>query len=171
MKLRAFGLVLGGFGVLACNGGAGGGDGSLAEACAKRCSYEEEALKQVSRDLTDADQFASSIDGLQVKSDDDIKRVATQAAEECTLINMKMSHAQGILWAVDQERTIVDAERGHFMNELASLEGMKKATTKCDLSPAQMKSDIVAKTHGLKDLKFSSGTASCTKRCTANRAH
>lgn len=142
-----------------------GGDGGSAGACAQRCKYEAEAVREITRDLGEADRLATSIEQTQVKSDEDIKREAAAVAERCAAIDMAVTHALGVAWALDQERATVDGEKGAYASEIDAMQKTQKATTKCDRSPAQLKADVVPGVHALKNLAFTGQTARCEERC------
>src|SRR4051812_1184997 len=93
---------------LVCCGGSGG---PVAAQCKRRCAYEDSAIREMARDIEQADVLAACMATLEIKDDSETKRVGKDAGEKCMGIHTHMSHARGIAWALGAEQDAVDGRR------------------------------------------------------------
>ena len=149
-------------------------DNGAVASCKESCDRTERQLAAVHRDVESADRSATLIESLKSADDAEALRSGESALRLCDEIGATIAHASGIAWAIADEARETGRKRGiaqPLLDENAFGDVEKIAAT-ChgdpvhkapQLSPAQLKADLVVRVHALKRRPASHGT--CAASC------
>ena len=120
------------------------------------CGALEAKRDAVSKDLAEMDADASSIEGMPAGSDDtEARRFGEEALERCDDIRITLAHARGIAWAINDDlkackQPVFPDDAFQKLEDIAKTCRGDASQHGLPLSPAQLRSGLVAKVHALK---------------------
>ena len=149
-------------------------DNGAAAGCKESCDRAERQLAAVRRDIESADRMASAIESLKSPDDAEALRSGESALRLCDEIGATIAHASGIAWAIADEARETGRKHGSAqpLFDETTFSDVEKVTATChgdpvhkapQLSPAQLKADLVVRVHALKAKPASNST--CAASC------
>jgi hypothetical protein len=149
-------------------------DNGAAAACKESCDRTERQLAAVRRDVESADRMATAIESLKSPDDAEARLSGESALRLCDEIGATIAHASGIAWAIADEARETGRKHGiaQPLFDENAFSDVEKVTATChgdpvhkapQLSPAQLKADLVVKVHALRAKPASNAT--CAASC------